>query len=170
MADLIRAAASSDDYRYFAELIREYVAWCRERYTHDSRFIDSTFDHQSLDRELDQLELSYGPPRGRAFLSLRGDEVTGGVAYRRLTDDICEMKRLYVRRQFHGSGTGSALCSRVVAQARRDGFSLMRLDTANLLHEAIALYRSIGFVECAPYITYPENIMPYIMFMEMRLK
>jgi ribosomal protein S18 acetylase RimI-like enzyme len=161
--------SSDADYAQFAELIREYVDWCRDRYAHDSWFVEQTFSHQSLDRELEKLALSYGPPKGKSFLSFRDDTVTGGVAYRGLNDDICEMKRLYVRPQFHGARIASRLCNELIDDARRSGFSLMRLDTANRFHEAIALYRSIGFAECVPYNEYPEAILPHIVFMEMRL-
>lgn len=169
MADSIETVSSDQDYDQFAELIGEYVDWCRDRYADHSWFIGSTFGHQSLDKELEQLALSYSPPNGKAFLAFRDAKVTGCVAYRRLTDHICEMKRLFVRRQFHGCGIGSRLCEVVIADTRHNNFSLMRLDTANLFHEAIALYRSIGFAECAPYNEYPQAIMPHIVFMEMRL-
>ena len=62
----------------------------------------------------------------------------GAGAYRDLGGGICEMKRLYVGEKFHGHGTGRALCEALIATARDDGFKLMRLDTGNLLKEAIA--------------------------------
>ena len=45
----------------------------------------------------------------------------------------------------------------------------MRLDTAHLFHEAIALYETLGFRRCAPYNEYPQELKPYIVFMEREL-
>jgi GNAT superfamily N-acetyltransferase len=83
--------------------------------------------------------------------------------------EICEMKRLFVPDRFRGSGTGRRLCEAIIASAKDAGFRLMRLDTGNLLTEAIELYKSIGFHICAPYHQYPEELMAYLVFMEMPL-
>ena len=79
------------------------------------------------------------------------------------------MKRVFVPERFRGAGLGRGLCSALIASAREDGFRSMKLDTGNLMREAIALYGSLGFGECAPYIDYPAQLMPYFVFMELRL-
>jgi ribosomal protein S18 acetylase RimI-like enzyme len=169
MTDVIFTATTATDYVAFSELVREYVEWCRGRYYNDAWFIDQVFNHQSLDRELQALTAIYGPPKGRTLLATRDGQICGGVAYHRLSDGICEMKRLFVPSRFQGQGTGRRLCEAAVASAKDDGFQLMRLDTANLMTEAIAMYQSIGFRHCAPYQDYPEKLMPFLVFMEMPL-
>ena len=169
MPETIHAAATASDYSAFAGLIREYVAWSRARYQGDAWFIEQTFSHQSLQAELENLSVSYGPPNGETLLALSDGQICGGVAYRRLSDEICEMKRLFVPDRFRGRGTGRRLCEAIIASARDAGFRLMRLDTGNLLTEAIGMYQSIGFRVCAPYHQYPEPLMPYLVFMEMPL-
>jgi GNAT superfamily N-acetyltransferase len=169
MPDAIFAASNTSDYAAFAGLVREFADWCRGRYQEDSWFVDQAFSHQSLDRELEILSTAYGPPKGRAFLARRDRDIIGCGAYRKLSDEICEMKRLFVPDRFRGQGTGRKLCHALIAEARADGFTLMRLDTGGLLVEAIALYESIGFRHCPPYNEYPEKLMPYLVFMEMPL-
>ena len=147
-------------------LIREYVDWCRARYSTQPWFFEAVFGYQDLDRELAGLTGAYTPPRGKALLAVRDGEVRGAVAYRRLTGGICEMKRMFVPARFHGTGLGRRLSQAIIAQAREDGFSTMRLDTAKDFVEAQGLYRSMGFAPCSPYVDYPAPIKPMIVFME----
>ena len=169
MSDLIYTATTADDYAAFAGLVIQYVEWSRKRYAADAWFIEQVFGYQSLDDELLTLSTEYGPPRGKTLLARSDGQVVGAGAYRTLTDGTCEMKRLYVGEQFHGHGAGRKLCEALIASARDEGFQLMRLDTGNLLKEAIAMYKSIGFRECPPHRDYPAALMPYLVFMEMSL-
>jgi len=166
---LIRAATSDDDFAAFAGLIAEYVAWCRERYHDDSWFVDRVFGHQSLEDELKSLRASYFDLNGKTFLAVDDGEVRGCGAYRRLADGTCEMKRLFVPLRFAGHGTGRALGNAIVRSARDEGFALMRLDTGDRFTEAIALYESFGFRRCPAHRAYPEELMPYMVFMELPL-
>jgi len=95
--------------------------------------------------------------------------VCGAGAYRRLEDGSCEMKRLFVPAAFKGLGLGRRLARALIDAARAEGYGLMRLDTGNLLSEAIALYRSLGFRDCAPHRSYPAQLLPYLVFLELPL-
>ena len=169
MSELIFLARTASDYDSFAVLVREYVEWCRTRYEHDAWFFEKVFGYQDLDGELQNLATAYGPPNGNTLLVRNGEQVCGGGAFHRLPDGTCEMKRLYVSDRFKGQGIGYRLAEALIAAARADGFSLMRLDTGNLLREATAMYRKLGFKECAPYLEYPEKLLPYLVFMELQL-
>ena len=165
----IFTATTVSDYAAFASLIREYVDWCRARYAHDAWFVDAALSHQSLDSELRDLVTYYGPPNGKTLLASIDGEIQGACAYRRLSPDICEMKRLFVPARFQGHGTGRRLGEALIAAAIADSYSLMRLDTASLLTEAIALYRSMNFLDCPPYQEYPAELMSNIVFMDREL-
>lgn len=169
MSALIREVTSAQDYHAFALLIGEYVAWLRARYEREVWFITEVLDRQSLSSELETLPATYGPPNGRTLAAVQDGEIRGCGAYRRLGDGVCEMKRLYVPVRFQGAGVGRQLCAALITAARNDGYQLMRLDTGRLLREAIAMYQSLGFRECAPYREYPEKLRPYLMFMELPL-
>ena len=169
MNELIREATSEQDYGAFSQLIGEYVSWLRSRYEQDNWVVTEVLDKQSLSSELENLSTMYGSSNGRAFLAVCDNEFRGCGAYRRLADGTCEMKRVFVPLRFQGAGLGRRICSVLIASARADGFRLMRLDTGNLMKEAITMYQSFGFEECSPYYEYPEKLMPYFVFMELPL-
>src|SRR2546425_10319319 len=119
---------------------------------------------QGFDRELEALPGAYASPRG-ALLLLPGQ---GCVAVRPLDAETAEMKRLYLRPAARGAGLGRALAGAAVAHARERGFSRVVLDTIpEKMQEAVALYRSMGFRDAAPYLPEPT---PGALCLELTLR
>src|SRR4051812_34837253 len=73
----------------------------------------------------------------------------GGI--RSLGDGVAEVKRMYVVPDARGEGVGAQLLKRLEDEARRRGYSRLRLDTAAPLTAAQALYRRAGYREIADY-------------------
>lgn len=94
------------------------------------------------------------------------DEVSGCVALRRLEPGIGEMKRLYVRPEFRGSGLGKRLAVTMLEEAQSIGFQRIRLDTTPEMAGAIRLYESLGFTHIAPY---RPNSIEDALYMELEL-
>jgi GNAT superfamily N-acetyltransferase len=121
---------------------------------------------QGFSRELDELPGDYALPAGRLLLGMDGSRPAGCVALRPLDPGVCEMKRLFVRRDARGAGWGRRLAERVVAEARAAGYGRMRLDTLAGMAEAQELYRSIGFRPIPPY---RHNPVAGTVFLELDL-
>jgi len=169
MTITIRPAGTADDYGAFGELCRAYVDWCRERYAAVPWFVEAVFGHQSFDDEQRELPIKYGPPKGRVLLAELDGAVVACGAYHRLEAGVCEIKRLFVSEAARGHGLGRKLAEALMDAARAEGYTIARLDTAALLHEAIALYHGLGFKDRSPYLDYPERFAPHIIFMEREL-
>ncbi|MEE2745247.1 MAG: GNAT family N-acetyltransferase, partial [Pseudomonadota bacterium] len=90
----------------------------------------------------------YAAPEGRVLLAWKQRRVVGGVAMRPIVKGkICEMKRLFVKKDLQGTGIGFRLAREVIAVAKDFGYISMRLDTEKRLKPAIQLYRKLGFLE-----------------------
>jgi len=134
-----------------AALFGEYVASLAE---------DISF--QNVDEELATLPGKYARPGGVVLIAWDVAQPAGAIAYRMVESGVCEMKRLYVRPAFRGSGLGRELASELIEDARARGYRTMLLDTLASMSSARALYRDLGFVPVAPYY---DNPLPGVMYM-----
>ena len=160
MGLVIRSAYDSPER--IRELFTEYTALLVKG--------DPAFQHyldlQNYDREIADLREKYGEPAGRLYLAEWDGETAGCVALHRLSDELGELKRLYVRPAFRGRGIGSALTEKIIGEARASGYRTLQLDTQPFLPEAIRLYHRLGFEDMPGYNPSP---LPATLYMKMEL-
>jgi ribosomal protein S18 acetylase RimI-like enzyme len=132
------------------------VAQVRELFLEYAESLGFSLCFQNFDQELADLPGDYAPPRGRLVFAEFDGQLAGCGALHPLDQNICEMKRLYIRPQFRGKQIGKLLTESLIAEARAIGYKRMRLDTvAPVMAKAVSLYRQLGFREIAAYRTNP---------------
>ena len=133
--------------------------------------IDPSFsiylDIQHYDEEAGNPAAKYALPRGRLYLALHDGKAAGCIALHPLSDDKCELKRLYVRPEFRGNGIARMLCGRILEDAQKIGYMEIYLDTLPELSAAIRLYEKLGFsyTDC-----YNDSPLDKTVFMKKVLK
>ena len=88
------------------------------------------------------------------FFAARVDGVAvacGGVAF---YDDFAEVKRMFTQPPVRRQGVAAALLRHLEAEAKRAGYSLLRLETGVYQAEAIEFYVRAGFERCEAFGEY----------------
>ena len=131
-----------------------------------SQSLDIELTFQNFEEEFNALPGKYGPPSGTLILALVDNKPAGCIALRKISGDICEMKRLYVRNDYRGLGIGKKLITMLIDEAKKLKYNYMRLDTIPALKQAQRLYTAFGFYEIEPYT---HNPIEGAKFLELEL-
>ncbi|HWQ79500.1 MAG TPA: GNAT family N-acetyltransferase [Anaerovoracaceae bacterium] len=139
----------------------------RALFTEYAKWLEVDLCFQSFEEELKTLPGLYALPKGRLYLARYMGELAGCAALKPAEDNNCEMKRLYVRREYRGHKIGKILIEKIIDDAKDMKYNTMKLDTLASLKEAISLYRYKGFYETEPYY---ENPLENAIFMALDLQ
>jgi DNA-binding MarR family transcriptional regulator/GNAT superfamily N-acetyltransferase len=87
------------------------------------------------------------PPAGQFFVAYLHGEAIGCGAVKHHADAPAEIKRMWIAPEARGLGLGRRLLETLEECAAAEGASVARIETSAVLTEALALYRSAGWVE-----------------------
>jgi GNAT superfamily N-acetyltransferase len=146
-------------------LVLDFVAWAA---TQDPD-ADKAATFANLEAELDGLPGIFGPPTGSFLLATDAGRPVGCVAFRELDGDTVELKRMYVRPDQRGRGTGVRLVEELIAAARAQGRRRMELSSYHTMTSAHRIYRNLGFRDMPPPPDLPAAYQDRVVFMEMDL-
>lgn len=140
----------------FKRVVGEHmIEEIRQLFIEYAQSLDIDLAFQGFETELKTLPGKYEPPDGALILASVDGKGAGCIALRRFSEDICEMKRLYVRDTYRGWGIGKALINMLINEAKKLNYSRIRLDTLATMKEAQNIYLSLGFYDIEPYVYNP---------------
>ena len=138
-------------------------------------------DAKALIAELEAYLIPLAPPESRhgysieklitedvPFFIIRDNGIPvacGGVKL--IGTEYGEIKRMYVRPQFRGSGFAKLMLEHLADYARSRGVAMLRLETGIAQQAAIALYERSGFRSIPPFGAYKPD--PLSRFYEKRI-
>jgi DNA-binding MarR family transcriptional regulator/GNAT superfamily N-acetyltransferase len=92
------------------------------------------------------------PPHGAFLVAyLHGEPVGCGGVKRPPGETSADIKRMWVADDARGLGIGRRLLEELEERARSGGATHTRLETNDVLTEALGMYRSAGYVEVPPF-------------------
>jgi putative acetyltransferase len=130
--------------------------------------------------QLDEYQESMYPPKSNHldsidelsktnvnFLAAYGDSEICGIGAVRVLNDYGEIKRLYVPEKYRGKGIAKEIVKELENCLVKRSIFTARLETGIHQHEAIDLYKKLGYFEIAPFGDYTED--PLSVFMEKKI-
>jgi len=144
-------AHTEEHFEAGRQLVIEYV---------EALHFDVSFQNYEVD--LAQLHIMYNKPHGALWLIEENGAYKGCSGVRRINEQICELKRTYVKSELRGKGLGQLLLQHCIDSAREIGYQKMFLDTHLDMGPAIALYRKNGFKDIPAYYHNPIEETKYL--------
>jgi putative acetyltransferase len=102
--------------------------------------------------DMDDLQESYVDNGGIFLVMTDNDRIIGTGAIRKIDDEVCELKRVWLLFEYHGQGLGYRMIQELLSFAREKGYRRIRLETdRDAQSRAYNLYRRLGFYEIPRY-------------------
>jgi len=165
----IRDAQFPKDIDSIRQLWTAYLTWGNNK----MQLHYGSHPHNPEETVQQDLELiaKFLPPNGRLMLAFVDDNACGIGCLKSISEEIGEIKRMYVDPSFRNIGAGRALLQSLLAAAKKTGYKKVRLDSPKFMEAAHSLYRSCGFVDIPVYeeVEIPEEFRQYLLFMELDL-
>ena len=104
----------------------------------------------TIDDDLSDIEKNYFANHGHFEVVEHNDEIVGSFGIYRISESMCELRKMYLKEECRGKGLGRQMLERALDKAKELGYEQCELETATVLKEAIALYEKFGFREVKP--------------------
>jgi DNA-binding MarR family transcriptional regulator len=137
VASSVEIVAVDPEHEDALYCVAEYVAELNRR---SDRVFDPSVGATALPHEV-------RPPAGEFFVTYRRDQPVGCGAVKHHSDAPVEIKRMWLAPSVRGIGLGRRLLAHLEARAVAGGARVAHIETSAVLTEALALYRSTGWLD-----------------------
>jgi GNAT superfamily N-acetyltransferase len=111
----------------------------------DLRDAFEAYIERALVEEMDRIPDYYGERDGGFWVAVKGDKVVGTFGLERASDDVMELRRMYVDPSARRQGIARQMLQFAENECRRRRFKRLELSTAEIQQAALALYRKAGY-------------------------
>lgn len=105
---------------------------------------------EETDKDLSDLVDFYFDNKGWFAVIDHGDEIIGSYGIFRVSEKVCELRKMYLLPEYQGKGLGRLMMEDAIHQAKTLGYAEIILETNKLLDKAIHLYKKYGFKKYNP--------------------
>lgn len=74
-------------------------------------------------------------------------EIIGSYGIYKIDDETCELRKMYLKKEFQGLGLGNIMLENSLRLAMNLNYKKITLQTNSVLYKAIKLYKKYGFEE-----------------------
>ena len=112
----------------------------------------SFFEAKGTLNDMDDIQRNYFDNDGIFLVMTNEEQLIGTGAIRKIDEEICELKRVWLMFEYHGKGLGYRIIQELLAFAREKGYQRIRLETdRDDQRRAYDLYKRLGFYEIPRY-------------------
>lgn len=131
---LISPAITQSHLDEVRTLFKEYAEWMNYELCFDS-----------FEKEMADLPGEYAPPDGALLVAVVDGKIAGCIALRKYGDKTCEMKRLWVKKEYRNLKIGYQLINETIKIAKSSNYKEMVLETTEIMEKALSIYKRFGF-------------------------
>lgn len=128
----------------------------------DTRMLDESiayYESRGQLHDMDDMKQTYFDDDGIFLVMTDDDQIIGTGAIRKINDEICELKRLWLLFEYHGQGLGYGMIQELFSFAREKGYQRVRLETdRDYQSRAYNLYKRLGFDEIPRYSSNKDEL------------
>jgi GNAT superfamily N-acetyltransferase len=104
---------------------------------------------------------NFNPARDRCWVADLGGQIVGSLFLAYTTDELGELRLLYVDPKARGMGIGQSLLDEAIKFARRAAYKRLRMETESVVSHAAALFEAAGLkiVRATPHVRFGKELI-----------
>lgn len=107
-------------------------------------------DPRGTDQDISDFNKYYFNQGGWFSVIENDGRIIGSYGIYHINDSICELRKMYLLKDYQGQGLGKGMMEDALKKARDLGYSEMILESNSILTKALGLYRKYGFESYTP--------------------
>lgn len=143
-------------------IAKELIYRVAHRVFRDTRPLEESiafYEARAQLHDMDDVQQTYFDDNGTFLVMTENDQIIATGAIRKIDEEICELKRLWLLFPYHGRGLGYRMIQELLSFAREKGYTRIRLETDRQdQSRAYELYKRLGFYEIPRYSDNEDDI------------